>query len=251
VSLALAEHEYRGEYKGCPSDKVLGAKVVNAEGKDIGKISDLAIDRKSGEIRYAVLDFGGFLGIGEKHFAIPWEALTPLKEDRVRLNITKEELEQAEGFDDDHWPLKANIRWAASTQQANRIERTRSDANMPPLKLSKMLGEQVINNADEKLGKLDDVVIDGKQSQIAYAVVDCSAFLDYDEKLVAVPWTKLNVMDEKTIKLDASTSFLQTAPRFSDKNRPAETDSRYVVEVYRFYNVEPYWTVRVDTDDKD
>src|SRR5690554_4095170 len=50
-------------------------KVRNTEGENLGDISDVAIDRDSGCIAYAVLSYGGILGFGEKHFAIPWEAV--------------------------------------------------------------------------------------------------------------------------------------------------------------------------------
>ena len=53
---------------------VIGSKVVNAQNEDIGKIEDLVLDAGAGRIAYAVLSFGGFLGMGEKYFAIPWNA---------------------------------------------------------------------------------------------------------------------------------------------------------------------------------
>ena len=82
-----------------------GDDVVNRSGEDLGKIEDLMIDLDRGRIAYAVLSFGGFLGVGDKLFAIPWEALTiDTAQKRFVLNIRKELLERAPGFDKSDWP---------------------------------------------------------------------------------------------------------------------------------------------------
>jgi len=89
-----------------------GDSVVNAAGEDLGKIDDIMIDTPTGRVAYAVLSFGGFLGMGDKLFAIPWSRLT-LDEDRevFVLNIDKATLEKAPGFDKDNWPDMADRTW--------------------------------------------------------------------------------------------------------------------------------------------
>lgn len=84
---------------------VIGMKVQDTEGKRLGDIKDLVIDPMDGSIGYAVLDFGGFLGIGDKYFAVPWEALQWTADRKVIvLDVTKKDLKQAPGFDKNHWP---------------------------------------------------------------------------------------------------------------------------------------------------
>lgn len=84
---------------------LVGDPVRNSEDKDLGNIEDLMIDLDTGCIVYAVISFGGFLGLGNKLFAIPWASLRVDMEDEcVRLNIDQETLEEAPGFDEDHWP---------------------------------------------------------------------------------------------------------------------------------------------------
>jgi len=92
---------------------LIGDKVVNKADEDLGKIEEIMLHLPSGRIAYAVLSFGGFLGMGDKLFAIPWEALT-LNEDRkcFVLGIDKERLEKAPGFDKDNWPDMTNPRWS-------------------------------------------------------------------------------------------------------------------------------------------
>jgi len=82
-----------------------GDRVRNAAGDDLGKIEEIMLDVPSGRIAYAVLSFGGFLGMGNKLFAVPWNALT-LDEANHEfiLDVPKETLENAPGFDKDNWP---------------------------------------------------------------------------------------------------------------------------------------------------
>jgi sporulation protein YlmC with PRC-barrel domain len=87
------------------ADTLAGDKVVNAAGEDLGKIEDFMLDVESGRIRYAVLSFGGVLGIGSKLFAVPPEALTVDTENaRLILDVDRERLQNAPGFDKDNWP---------------------------------------------------------------------------------------------------------------------------------------------------
>ena len=84
---------------------IIGTRVQSLERKDIGEVKDLAIDEYTGEIRYAVLSFGGMLGIGNKYFAIPWEALDLTDDAKYfLLNVKKTDLTNAPGFDKDNWP---------------------------------------------------------------------------------------------------------------------------------------------------
>src|ERR1022692_2715388 len=80
-----------------------GDPVQNSAGEDLGKVNEIMIDIPSGKIAYAVLSFGGFLGMGNKLFALPWSAL--------RLDEDKKKLENAPGFDKDNWPDMADTTW--------------------------------------------------------------------------------------------------------------------------------------------
>ena len=102
---------------------LIGDDVVNAQGDDLGKIEAIMLDVRSGRIAYAVLSFGGFLGFGSKLFAIPWNALTlDAKEERFVLNVSREKLENAEGFDKDNWPTMADTAWATRIHAYYEVE---------------------------------------------------------------------------------------------------------------------------------
>ena len=89
-----------------------GDQVQNSAGEDLGKVDEIMIDIPSGKVAYAVLSFGGFLGMGNKLFAVPWSALR-LDEDKKHfvLDLDKKKLEKAPGFDKDNWPDMADTTW--------------------------------------------------------------------------------------------------------------------------------------------
>lgn len=93
---------------------IIGSRVDNPAGEHLGKIEDLTIDLNQGRIAYAVLSFGGFLGLGDKLFALPWNALKiNARDQRFILDVDKETLEAAPGFDKDNWPDMADPAWGS------------------------------------------------------------------------------------------------------------------------------------------
>jgi sporulation protein YlmC with PRC-barrel domain len=86
------------------SSSINGIKVKNKKGESIGKIEDLMIDWNKGVVSYAVLSFGGFLGIGNKFFSFPLESFdfnSSVEDVDIVLDISKESLKDAPGFDKD------------------------------------------------------------------------------------------------------------------------------------------------------
>ena len=98
-----------------------GDRVRNRENEDLGKIEDIMLDVGSSRIAYAVLSFGGFLGMGDKHFAIPWDALElDTANEGFILNVDKQTLEDAPGFDKNDRPDFADRTWGASIHEHYR-----------------------------------------------------------------------------------------------------------------------------------
>ena len=95
-----------------------GNSVINREGEKLGSIDEIMLDVPMGRIAYAVLSSGGFLGVGDKLFAIPWGALTLDTDNKCFiLDVSKERLEKAPGFDKDHWPSLADQSWASNVHR--------------------------------------------------------------------------------------------------------------------------------------
>ncbi|NKN35019.1 PRC-barrel domain containing protein [Agrobacterium sp. a22-2] len=81
------------------SDKVEGTKVYGSDGKHIGSIERIILEKRGGRVSYAVLSFGGFLGMGHDHYPLPWEKLSYDEDlDGYRIDLTKADVENAPRF---------------------------------------------------------------------------------------------------------------------------------------------------------
>lgn len=130
---------------------VLGVRVYNPSKEELGEIEDLVINPASGRVRYAVLSFGGLLGVGDKLFAVPWADLKrvtkgttdagTLKEDYYVLNASKDALKNAPGFHKDKWPDFGSRNWSADVDKfytgqrapaatTKRVDRTNTGVNL-------------------------------------------------------------------------------------------------------------------------
>jgi sporulation protein YlmC with PRC-barrel domain len=101
------------------ASKIIGTDVKDSYGEKLGDIKELVLNPESGQVVYAVVSYGGAFGVGDKLFAVPWNALhwAHDKENYV-LNVDKGTLKKAPGFDKDHWPDSAS-KW---DQQREEIE---------------------------------------------------------------------------------------------------------------------------------
>jgi sporulation protein YlmC with PRC-barrel domain len=95
------------------ADTLIGDDVYNHKDEDLGDIKEIMLDMRTGKVAYAVLSFGGIMGMGEKLFAVPWQRLTlDTVNKRFILDIEKEHLENAPGFDKDNWPDMTSEDWS-------------------------------------------------------------------------------------------------------------------------------------------
>ncbi|MDR5893599.1 PRC-barrel domain-containing protein [Halomonas mongoliensis] len=96
---------------------ITGDEVSNLQDEKLGKIQDIMLDIDEGKIRYAVLASGGFLGMGDRLFAVPWKALKHDKANhRFLLDVDLERLKNAPGFDKDQWPNMADPTWNSTVE---------------------------------------------------------------------------------------------------------------------------------------
>jgi sporulation protein YlmC with PRC-barrel domain len=106
------------------ADTLLGNDVYNGSDENLGNIKEFMIDMASGRIAYAVLSFGGFLGMGDRLFAVPWQALKlDTANKRFILNVSKDKLKNAPGFDKEHWPSMADPAWATNVHTFYGVSR--------------------------------------------------------------------------------------------------------------------------------
>ena len=114
--MTVASKNTTEKYGVVSASKIIGEAVVNRQNEDLGKIHELVIDAKEGRLAYAVLSFGGFMGMGNKLFALPWKAFEFARtENKLILNVDKEKLKTAPGFEKgDEWPDFSDTLWGES-----------------------------------------------------------------------------------------------------------------------------------------
>jgi sporulation protein YlmC with PRC-barrel domain len=99
-----------------------GNKVSNNADENLGKVEDFMLDTSTSKIDYAVISFGGVLGIGDKLFAVPMRALRlDTEAEQFVLDADKESLKNAPGFDKDHWPNTADPGWRSTVDSYYKV----------------------------------------------------------------------------------------------------------------------------------
>ncbi|PWF48799.1 PRC-barrel domain-containing protein [Massilia glaciei] len=94
------------------ANTLTGNNVINKKEEALGEIKEIMLDMRTGKVAYAVMSFGGFLGLGDKLFAVPWTALTlDTGNHGFVLDVEKEHLANAPGFDQDAWPDMTDAAW--------------------------------------------------------------------------------------------------------------------------------------------
>jgi sporulation protein YlmC with PRC-barrel domain len=254
---------------------LVGRSVTNPANENIGKIEDVVV-RPNGDIGFAVLSFGGVMGVGEKLFAIPWSLLKtgdpmlkepgdPAAQDaahkradnvKIVLPIDKERLKNAPGFDKKNWPSLANADWTREVDtyygpdtkdHQGRPMEAGAKLSTVAFKASDLKGMNVETPSGDKLGDIEDVAVD-IHGHVSYVVVSVGGFLGMGERHVAVPWRALQAStkegDKKKLLLPTTKERLEKAPQFSKaKDKWTQmTDPAWVETVYDYYSVEPYWT---------
>lgn len=211
-----------GLYK---ASKLIGANIKDKNGESIGEIVDLALETSQRQVNYAVLSFGGTLGVGDKLFAVPLSAFETGKDrDELILSVTQDRLKTMQGFDDDKWPTDISTNWPASKANIQGSVKTSSTINV--VKAKQYLDYEVKNPQGKELGEIDDLAVDLQKGTIKYVVIEHGGLLGIGEKLVAVPSSTLAPgIDKDEVILNTTETELKNAKGFSEDNWPIAANS--------------------------
>ena len=116
---------------GVRATKLIGMNIQNSQRENVGEIKDIVLDPVTMRIQYVAVTYGGFLGLGNKLFAVPMQAIkmmpNPDNRDNVILvlDVTKEQMNGAQGFDEDHWPNFSDTKFTEDLYRRYRVENRR------------------------------------------------------------------------------------------------------------------------------
>jgi sporulation protein YlmC with PRC-barrel domain len=226
---------------------IVGLAVKNKAGENIGKIDDLAIDMKSGDVHYAALAYGGVAGVGSKLFAVPLQKMTFVMGEPNNRNsrhfvfdVSKDELDKSNGFDTSHWPNVADPKWSAGIERKPQAsgEQRPAVAYETVFRASKIKGMDVRNDEDQNLGSVDDLVIDIPKAHVKYVALSFGSWFTGGNKLFAVPlgeFTLTHRNDKTFLTLHHSQEALKNAPGFDKNHWPDTADPNWGKEIDSYF----------------
>ncbi|MBL8900799.1 MAG: PRC-barrel domain-containing protein [Planctomycetes bacterium] len=218
----------------CKASELIGLAITNSKNESLGEVLDIVLDGGNAKIAYAVVTFGGFLGMGEKYFAIPWRLLEieqRSSEDppRATLGLDRETLKSAPGFDHAQWPDMANPTWSAQVDEyyhsrnenprtggasepkgsgadgEKGVDREPSSKGFVHRKLSKLIGMNVVDLQNVELADVEDLVVDTKTATVEGVLVSFGGILGFNEKVALLPFKSLTLdADRDTMVLPCS-----------------------------------------------
>jgi sporulation protein YlmC with PRC-barrel domain len=237
------------------SADIIGLPVKNKKGEDLGKINDLVVDMKTGEVRYAALSFGGFAGLGSKLFAVPFGSMTFMLGEPNKANsrhfvfdVTKEQLDRAPGFESSNWPKVGDPKWGEGIDKHYNFERkphtttagtTGEGANVKfetVFRASQIKGMDVRDGKNDNLGSVNELVMDIAKGHVKYVALSYGSWFTGDHKLFAVPLSSLtlNHANDKTFFVaNVSQESLKNAPGFT--NWPNTADPNWAKSIDTYY----------------
>ena len=267
---------------------ILGMTVKNYQGEKLGKVEDLAVDVESGRIVQVIISSGGLAGVGDRLTAVPPGALHHDVANKVlHLDANQAKLQSAPEFNNAKWAECCDMNHVSSVytyygqesafkfvhkgdldKAPNTVARRNADGTwdrdrvtgdgqwMIPAsrlsqvqKASKIMGTTVKNQQNEKLGKVDNMLVDVQSGRIVAVVVSSGGFLGMGDELSPVPPTALHYNAERdTLQLDTTKELLKAAPHYQASQWPDFSEPTYSDSVYRAYKVEPYFTTNAKTD---
>lgn len=275
-------NQFNGAVK---ASEIIGMTVKNKQDEKLGKVDDLAVDVESGRIVQVILSTGGLIGIGDTLTAVPPGALHHDVANKVlHLDADKEKLKNAPKFETSKWAENSDSAHVSAvyshygeetaftfvqTNDAPNISSTRrldgtwekdrvtieNRYSIPSSRLaqlqkaSKVIGSSVNNLQDEKLGKVENLMVDISSGRIVAVIISAGGFIGIGDELSAVPPTVLSFNTGRdTLQLDASKDTLSSAPHFKANQWPDFSQPTYSAGIYRAYQVEPYFATDGTSD---
>jgi len=230
---------------------LIGMSVKNGQNEKLGKVNDLIVDLPTSHIVGVILSTGGILGAGSKDLLVPPAAFTSDAADKtLRLMADKNKLTAAPEFDAKKWEEGAQDAsltgvyeyygqppyhaWNEPTVHNHNLARRAAYE-----RASKLIGMQVRNSQDEKVGKVEDLVVSLESSRVHEVIVAAGGFLGLGDEYSAVPPSSFGFNAQRdALQLNVTKEAMKNAPHFKANEWPNFEDPNYVNGVNRSYNVD-------------
>ena len=219
-----------------PAKDLMGRAVHNSQGK-IGDIKDFVVDIESGRILYAVVSADG------KLIAMPAQAFTSSSESKVMTEADKQKLSGAPQFENNENTKLGDPAFAKRAYQhfgqSLAWEGTFNNVH----KASELIGMNVNNSSDQKIGDISNLGLDLQASRVAYVILGSGGVLGVGDKLYVMPPNAFTLgSDRKSLVSGIDKAKLEGAPTLNGQNWGQISDAQFATRVYRHYGKQPYWS---------
>ncbi len=257
------------------SDKIEGGDIKNGRGQNLGTISNLVVDINRGETPYAVVSFGGVLGVGRDSVAVPMDAFSwNSTEKHFVLETTKERLEKAPDFDPSKMEDLKDDSWTSSVRsafdqapgmaggQSGDMDRRRGQATVggsqgrvgssapgssgsdkgsmkPHMLMSDLRGSNLVGSDGKKVGSINDVILDRSSGKIHFITMETGGVLGVGTTTRPVPWEATQRVKGKEFRISNAPSGGENAPTLNGDNDGRLGDKSFRDSIYAYYKVEP------------
>ena len=241
------------------ANKILGAEIKDNGGQRLGTVKDLVIDLHNGRIVEVILGVGGVLGVDEHLTAAPPGQFTcEAGAKTVRMDTEELQLQHAPAFKFSQWDENVQPSAVAEVYQyynAKPYFAVESPSSLPAhnhtlaiirlgevQRASKLIGSGIRDTSNDKIGKVENLVVDLSAGRVVEAIVASGGFLGMDQELSAIPPQSLNPgLQRNEFVLDTTRDALARAPHFKATDWTNVNDAPQIGLVYRTYKVEPYF----------
>ena len=261
------------------ANEAIGVNVIGADGDDLGNVQDIVLDRDEGRVAYLIVSYGGILGVGDKRFAVPWQAFGQTADRELSLAIDRERLADAPGFERGTLPNKAdplfheevhsfyNARpYSVEEQRRARADEeaaeehaaehdgedwaswwdwnswvSREDDTDWARRLDDLIGRNIENAEGETIAALNDVILDSREARVVYAVVSYGGALGFPADTAIIPWDTLRLdMEREAYVTDATVDQFEQA-KLSDTEYRNLEDREHSKALHEMFDMDPFW----------
>ena len=214
------------------ASKLIGAEVTNPQGENLGEIKDLIVDVRNGTTHYAVLSFGGILGIGDKLFAYPVRMLRwgPGKDELI-LDVDRARLEKAPGFASDNWPDWSVDSYRRAVDDYFKTDNSVAGPAPQLMRASELIGTEVQDTRKDDVGEIKDVIVSLGNGKVLYVVLNLESNKAWslDHKLMPLPMSALQLSADRKGRavITETVANLDKRRAFDDKDWPDLNDAAY------------------------
>jgi sporulation protein YlmC with PRC-barrel domain len=228
---------------------LLGAKIVNGQGDQIGVVADVVLTPSRDAVSYVVLYTGWTSAMAKKYFAVPWSQfeLPPGGNGSVLVlsRITWAQVDEGHGFNKYHWPSTASADWLRGDlylRPPRGGPAPLPSRDVQNRRLSKLLGTTVRNpQSGEKLGTLEGLMIDTNQGRVAYGVVTLPhGLLGMSREYAPVPWPALDLTGRPGVAWLNTTKQTLMAVAFPRDSFPNLENPQYSRQLEQRFPTPPY-----------